>query len=50
VRADQLRFDVSSAQTCNLLAAAEEMRERLVAWCEHVRAPYLNEIKRRPLG
>jgi len=28
---------------------AEEMRERLVAWCEHVRAPYLDQIKRRQL-
>jgi arylsulfatase A-like enzyme len=45
-------------ETRNLLAPADraayrkpaqEMRERLVAWCEHVRAPYTGEIKRRQL-
>jgi len=28
---------------------AEEMRARLVSWCEHMRAPYVDEVMRRQL-
>lgn len=46
-------------ETRNLLAPAdragykgraEEMRERLLAWCERVHAPYREAIKQRPLA
>lgn len=31
-------------------ARAEEMRERLLAWCERVHAPYRDSVKQRALG
>jgi hypothetical protein len=44
------RVEAHDGQSAEVRATMRvTMRERLVAWCERVHAPYLNEIKRREL-